>query len=83
MAIDDSAFDLTGTYIQLDDGPDARPIPVGNDFWEKLGQRTDLRGGRLVMVGHQSADWPNWEMHPAGEEILYLISGALNLRSGM
>jgi mannose-6-phosphate isomerase-like protein (cupin superfamily) len=74
-----SAFDLTSTYIQLRDGPDAAPVPVGKDFWAQLAERTDLHEGRLVMVGGQSADWTTWEMHPAGEEVLYLLSGALDL----
>ena len=74
-----SAFDLTTTYIQLRDGPDAIPVPVSKDFWAQLSERTDLHEGRLVMVGGQSADWTTWEMHPAGEEVLYLLSGALDL----
>jgi len=73
------AIDLAQTYVQLDDGPDARAVPVGPDFWETIAERTELHGGRLVMVGHNAADWPSWEMHPAGEEIVYLLSGAVDL----
>jgi mannose-6-phosphate isomerase-like protein (cupin superfamily) len=25
------------------------------------------------------ADWPNWEMHPAADEIVYLLSGEAEL----
>ena len=74
-----STFDLASTYIQLRDGPDAIVVPVGKDFWARIAERTDLHEGRLVMVGGQSTDWTNWEMHPAGEEVLYLLSGALDL----
>lgn len=73
------AFDLSTTFVHLDDGPGGRPIPVGPDFWETIDRRDDLRGGRLVMAGHNAADWPNWEMHPDGEEIVYLLSGAVDL----
>jgi mannose-6-phosphate isomerase-like protein (cupin superfamily) len=76
---EETAFDLSHTYIQLRDGPDAIPVPVGNDFWERIAERTELQEGRLVMVGSQSEDWNHWEMHPAGEEVLYLLSGALDL----
>ncbi len=73
------AFDLTTTYVHLEDGPVARPVPVGADFWETIDRRSDLAGGRLVLVVHNAADWPTWEMHPAGEEIVYLLSGAVDL----
>jgi mannose-6-phosphate isomerase-like protein (cupin superfamily) len=26
-----------------------------------------------------TADWPHWEMHPAGDEIVYQLSGAMDL----
>ena len=73
------AFDLTGTYVHLTDGPDARPVPVGPDFWQRIDERTDLDDGRLVMVNRQTADWPHWEMHPAGEEIVVQLTGAIDL----
>ncbi|HEY6420875.1 MAG TPA: cupin domain-containing protein [Candidatus Binataceae bacterium] len=78
-APDQSTLDLTTTFIQLRDGPDAIPVPVDKDFWARIAERTDLHEGRLVTVGSQSADWTAWEMHPAGEEVLYLLSGALDL----
>jgi len=74
-----AAIDLTTTYVHLTDGPAARPVPVGPDFWATIGARADLAGGRLVLVVHNAADWPTWERHPAGEEIVYLLSGALDL----
>jgi quercetin dioxygenase-like cupin family protein len=73
------AFDLSTTYVHLADGPAARPVAVGPDFWETIDRRTDLAGGRLVLVCHNTADWPAWERHPAGEEIVYLLSGAVDL----
>ncbi len=27
-----------------------------------------------------SADWSNWEMHPHGDEFVYLLSGAVMMR---
>jgi mannose-6-phosphate isomerase-like protein (cupin superfamily) len=74
-----AAIDLCATYVHLEDGPNARPVAIGPDFWETIDRRTDLAGGRLVLVFHNAADWPTWEMHPAGEEIVYLLSGAVDL----
>lgn len=73
------AFDLGNTYLHLRDGLDAIPVPVGPDFWQRIDERTDLDEGRLVMVSRMTADWPHWEMHPAGDEIVYLLSGAMDL----
>ena len=72
-------FDLAKVYVQLEDGPAAHPVPVSDDFWETIDRRTELHGGRLMLVVHNAADWTTWEMHPAGEEIVYLLSGALDL----
>lgn len=73
------AFDLKSTYVHLADGPAAVAIPVGPDFWQRIGEREDLQRGRLVTRFQQSRDWDHWEMHPAGEEVLILLSGALDL----
>ena len=74
-------FDLINTYVHLEDGPAATPIEVGTDFWATIDKRTELHGGRLVTLFHiQSTDeWVNWEMHPAGDEFVYLLSGAIDV----
>ncbi|MGI9031141.1 MAG: hypothetical protein ACR2HP_14330 [Ilumatobacteraceae bacterium] len=35
--------------------------------------------GRLVGVFHQEANWPTWERHPNGEEVVVLLSGRADL----
>lgn len=72
-------FDLERTYVHLADGPDAKAVPVTPDFWQTIGTRSDLAGGRLVSASRFSEDWPHWEVHPAGEELVMLVSGALDL----
>jgi mannose-6-phosphate isomerase-like protein (cupin superfamily) len=75
------AFDLTDTYVHLEDGPAAVPVQAGPDFWTTRYGRGDLQGGRLVTVFRfeSTADWDHWEMHPAGDEIVCLLSGAIDL----
>jgi mannose-6-phosphate isomerase-like protein (cupin superfamily) len=72
-------FDLAGTYIQLDDGPAAKAIEVDEEFWERIDTRPELDGGRLVGTFHNAADWDVWEMHPAGDEVVSLLSGAVDV----
>ena len=76
-----STFDLINTYVHLQDGADAVPVAVGDDFWATIDKRTELHSGRLVTLFHiQSTDeWVHWEMHPAGDEIVCLLSGAIDL----
>ncbi|MFI5319913.1 MAG: cupin domain-containing protein [Myxococcota bacterium] len=74
-----SAFDLHASYVHLADGPDAKRVEVTPDFWRTLDAKPELRGGRLVTAARFDADWPHWEMHPAGEELVMLVSGALDV----
>jgi mannose-6-phosphate isomerase-like protein (cupin superfamily) len=71
-------FDLTTTYLSLPDGPDVRRIEVGPDFWQTIAERTDL-AERLIGVFCYDADWTSWEVHPDGDEIVVLLSGAVDL----
>jgi mannose-6-phosphate isomerase-like protein (cupin superfamily) len=75
----ESTFDLADTYIQLDDGPAATAIEVDGAFWERIDTRPELQGGRLVGTFHNAADWDVWEMHPAGDEVVSLLSGAVDV----
>lgn len=72
-------FDLATTYVQLDDGPAALAVGVDEKFWETIDRRPELRGGRLVGAFHNAADWDVWEVHPAGDEIVCLLSGAIDV----
>lgn len=73
------AFDLASTYVQLEDGPAALAVEVGDRFWENIDRRPELHGGRLVGTFHNATDWEIWEMHPAGDEIVCLLSGAIDV----
>lgn len=73
------AFTLDGTYIHLTPDEGARAIEGGDRFWAGIQERRDLDEGRLMGVIGQSADWDHWERHPAGEEILTLLSGEMEL----
>lgn len=73
------AFELQSTYVQLHDGPAAVQVPVDPDFWGSIDERKELHRGRLVTVTHQEGASSHWEMHPAGDELLYLLSGQIDV----
>jgi mannose-6-phosphate isomerase-like protein (cupin superfamily) len=72
-------FELGGIYVQLKDGGSAVQVEAGNDFWARLPSRPELAQGRLLWTSSQVRDSANWEMHPQGDEVIYLLSGAIDL----
>jgi mannose-6-phosphate isomerase-like protein (cupin superfamily) len=73
-----SAFDPLATFVHLPDGPAATLLELTPTFWQELGARTDLHGGRLVSAYRFAEDWPSWERHPAGDELVFQLSGAMD-----
>jgi len=77
--------DLSETYLHLTPEERAPAIPAGESFWNQLmtGQFVDpkveavTQGGWLVSRFTHGADWPHWEMHPHGDEVLICVSGAM------
>jgi mannose-6-phosphate isomerase-like protein (cupin superfamily) len=92
----DDTIDLLKNYLLLEPDGTAVRLPGGGEFWGQLmsGAATDpgirrLMGseqGRLLTALPMNADWTNWEMHPAGDEILFMLEGnatfILELSSG-
>ena len=76
----DTTFALTDTYLQLDDGPGTHRVWAAVEgFWERLADRPELDDGRLVTMIRYTDDWPTWEMHPAGDELVLLLDGAVDV----
>lgn len=77
--------DLTETYLHLDGDGRAPAVEAGEAFWMQLmtGAFTDPKveaiaaGGWLVSRFVHGGDWPHWEMHPEGDEVLTCLEGAL------
>lgn len=80
-------LDLRTTYLLLENDGDSLELPVTDDFWSQLsGQPTDPAikrlaesDGRMLAGYEMKGDWDHWEMHPAGDEVLILLSGRMTL----
>lgn len=73
-------FHLSSTYVVLGNKGDATPIAVSDRFFKDLEQQFgDFSGRRLVSHFTFDTDWDTWEMHPAGEEFVCLLSGQVDL----
>ena len=73
-----TAFDLGSTFVHLEDGGHAELVEVTDAFWPELMAGKRRYDGRLMMTFQVRDDAPHWEMHPASEELIYLLSGALD-----
>jgi mannose-6-phosphate isomerase-like protein (cupin superfamily) len=71
-------FNLASTFLRLRPDASVEPLPVDASFWQNLstGKLGDFRNEYLVTLHSYDRDWPMWEMHPNGDEIVCLISGA-------
>jgi mannose-6-phosphate isomerase-like protein (cupin superfamily) len=77
-------FDLSQTFIHLGLGATATPLPDFEwtpQYLQGYGRRfaDDGDEGRLVIINRQEATWSTWERHPAGEEVVVLLSGRVDL----
>lgn len=70
-------FDLEQTYLSLDGRGGVATHPV-EGFWETVNSNPSLKEN-LVGVYAGGSDWPNWEMHPNGDEVLVLLEGRLTM----
>lgn len=79
MSTDPGPFDLDAKRVIL--GPDGKATPkdVSPAFYAELDSEFDGFAGHALISRHEFAeDWSAWEMHPKGDEIVYLIAGAVD-----
>lgn len=72
--------DLAATFVVLQ--PDQRAALVENapGVFEELDRRfAGFKGHVLVSAFTFDTDWPSWERHPAGDELVCLLCGRATL----
>ncbi len=76
-----SAKDALNTYVHFRDDGRADTVAVSQSFWEELaaGRQSQLEQGRLLTAFTFSEPWSMWERHPAGEELVMLLSGEVTV----
>jgi mannose-6-phosphate isomerase-like protein (cupin superfamily) len=59
----------------------AQPEFTGMEWYEAYGTRNASDGaeGRLVSMFTFEDDWTSWEMHPAGDELVICVAGAMTV----
>ncbi len=73
------APNLAHTYLHVDNDERTTELASGENFWADLAQGLypQLEHGRLMATFDFGKDWNMWERHPAGEEVVVLMSGAV------
>ena len=72
-------FDPRTCYVHLDPHGSARRLTGGDSFWSLPEAEMAALTGWLISEYEFAADWPTWEMHPNGDEFVYLLSGSADL----
>ncbi len=74
------SLDPQHTYVHLAHDGKAQEIP-GDRFWQlPEAAMAQLGEGWVISEFAFTEDWPNWEMHPQGDEFVYLLAGAVDLQ---
>ena len=71
------AFDLEQAFLSLSGGG-RTDVLAGEHFGVRL-SKAPADMAYLVGVYPFAADWPHWEMHPKGHEVLVFLEGRLEM----
>ena len=72
--------DLSSTFVVLKPDQTAALVHNAPGVFEELDRRCGgFKGHVLVATFSFDADWPTWERHPQGDELVCLLSGQATL----
>ncbi len=79
MSTEPALLNLASTFLRLRPDASVEPLPVDDSFWRRLtaGELGDFHNEYLVALHAFDSDWPTWEMHPNGDELVCLLEGAV------
>ncbi len=73
-------FDPEQHYLHLAPDGTGRLAPGGEAFWAQPPEAlAAFDAGWLISEYRFDADWPSWERHPHGDELVYLLEGEATL----
>jgi mannose-6-phosphate isomerase-like protein (cupin superfamily) len=69
-------YEIAKTFAVLRPDLTVAPVDVTPGIYEQLDRDFDNFKGHVLVSTHAfSEDWPTWERHPAGDELVCLLSG--------
>jgi mannose-6-phosphate isomerase-like protein (cupin superfamily) len=73
-------FKLADTAIALEADGGATPLDHRETMWTYAVSGVYGDVSRLIVRRAVTADWTSWEMHPAGDEVIMLLEGDIELQ---
>jgi mannose-6-phosphate isomerase-like protein (cupin superfamily) len=71
---------LSDTFAVLTPELELRTAELSPTVYEELDERFSQFKGHVLVSSHSFlSDWPSWEMHPAGDELVMLLAGQCQL----
>ena len=72
--------DSVDTFAVLKPDLQVRTVDVSPSLYADLDSEYSGFKGHVLIASHEfSEDWPTWERHPAGDEIVMILSGKATL----
>lgn len=63
-------------YLLLSANGEAKQLAGGDAFWGLPETEIDSYGRDWLVAEFEfTTDWPNWEMHPEADELVYVLTG--------
>jgi len=77
---DENLHKLAEVFAVLRPNQQIQPVPVTPKIYANLDADFGGFRGHVLISSHEfSEDWPTWERHPAGDEMVMLLSGTATL----
>ena len=74
-----SCTNLATKFVVMTGGKTAEKIAVSPSMYEELDRDyNNFKNCELIALHEFNGDWPCWEVHPMGDEVVVLISGAVD-----
>ena len=71
---------LQDHFVVLNSSLEADAVAVTDSIYAELDEKYDgFAGCSLVAIHSFEGDWPTWEIHPAGDELVCLLSGSAGM----
>ena len=71
---------LASNFVVLDDEFRANIVELTPDLYERINDEFKGFAGHLLISSYSfDEDWPAWEIHPAGDEFVVLLSGDVDM----
>lgn len=73
------SFDPTKTYVHFGPSGDCEQVEVTDAFWPDVMSGKRAYPGRMMVAFTFEGDWSTKEIHPAGDELVVVQEGAVDL----